>query len=147
MRQTVIIKTFKLLLLVSVLISPAAWAADPSEKARRPPPKPDPRARAIPELVCTGDRAVTITNESLESKSEESPLRLRLDGNLLYIGETTVSEKFFGLINQSDRRRWTVGTATLILDEDLQQGVWVRLTLGTTRVRAVHCEPFGTTPR
>jgi hypothetical protein len=41
-----------------------------------------------------------------------------------------------------DRRRWSSGTATLVLDEALGQGVWTNLTLDTTRISAVRCEPF-----
>lgn len=131
------------LLLAFTLVSPASWASDSSDKARRPPPKPDPRSRVIPELVCTGDRAVTVANDELGTQAEEAPLRLRLRGNLLYLGETAVNERFFGLINRSDRRRWVSGSGTLILDEALEKGVWVRLTLSSTRISAVHCEPFG----
>lgn len=103
--------------------------------------------QAVPELVCTGGRAVNIVNDSLETSSEESPLRLRLRGNLLYIGQTSVSEKFFGLINRSDRRRWVSGNATLVLDDDLKQGVWVRLSTVSTRISAVRCEPFDASKR
>jgi len=131
------------LLLACIVVAPASWSADSSDKARRPPPKPDPRSRAIPELVCTGERVVTVTHEQLETRSEDAPLRLRLRGNLLYLGETAVSERFFGLINRSDRRRWTSGSGTLILDEALEKGVWTRLSLESTRISAVHCEPFG----
>lgn len=130
-----------------VLLSSAAWAAEPPGNARRPPPAPDPRVQAIPELVCAGERAVNIVNDGLETSSEESPLRLRLRGNLLYIGQTSISEKFFGLINRSDRRRWVSGDATLVLDEDLKQGVWVRLSSISTRISAVRCEPFNTSKR
>lgn len=128
--------------LLLVMLTPVSWAADPPGKGRRPPPEPNPRSQGIPELVCTGDRAVDIVNDGLETKTEESPLRLRLRGNLLYIGQTSVSEKFFGLINRSDRRRWNSGNATLVLDEDLTRGVWVRLSLTSTRVSAVRCQPF-----
>lgn len=128
--------------LLLVMSTPIAWAADAPGNGRRPPPDPNPRSQAIPELVCTGDRAVDIVNDGLETKTEESPLRLRLRGNLLYIGQTSVSEKFFGLINRSDRRRWNSGNATLVLDEDLTHGVWVRLSLTSTRVSAVRCQPF-----
>ncbi|MFM7395906.1 MAG: hypothetical protein ACKO42_02150 [Gammaproteobacteria bacterium] len=147
MRTTDIQRPIIAALLALILVSSTSWAAETSEKARRPTPKPDPRARAIPELVCTGERAATVTNDSLETKIEESPLRLRLDGNLLYLGETATSERFFGLINRSDRRRWTSGTATLLLDEALEQGVWTRLTLGSTRITAVHCVPFDQLPK
>ena len=102
--------------------------------------------RAIPELVCKGARAVTVSNDGLETTNEESPLRLRLRGNLLYVGQTRSNEQFFGLINRSDRRRWTSGTATLVLDEGLERGVWVRLALDTTRISALRCEPFSAAP-
>lgn len=134
------------LLLAFMLVSTASWAEDTSGKARRPPPKPDPRSRAVPELVCTGDRAVTVTNEALGTQNEEAPLRLRLRGNLLYLGETPVNERFFGLINRSDRRRWNSGSGTLILDEALESGVWVRLNLDSTRISAVRCEPADRSP-
>ena len=143
MRLIEIHRPFIALLLAFTLVSPTSWASDSSDKARRPPPKPDPRSRAIPELVCTGDRAVTVANDELGTQAEESPLRLRLRGNLLYLGGTAVDERFFGLINRSDRRRWVSGSGTLILDEALEKGVWVRLTLDSTRISAVQCESFG----
>lgn len=136
-----------LLFLACFLASPTTWAADPADKARRPPPKPDVRSRAIPELVCTSDRAITVTNTSLATKSEEAPLRLRISGNLLYLGENAVNERFFAIINRVDRRRWSSGTATLVLDEALGQGVWTNLTLDATRISAVRCEPFDAPPR
>ncbi|MEY2624707.1 MAG: hypothetical protein RL412_482 [Pseudomonadota bacterium] len=143
MRLIEIYRPVVALLVAFTLVSPAAWASDSSDKARRPPPKPDPRSRAIPELVCTGERAVTVKNEELGTQTEEAPLRLRLRGNLLYLGETAVNERFFGLINRSDRRRWVSGSGTLILDEALEKGVWIRLTLDSTRISSVYCEPFG----
>lgn len=118
-----------------------------TSQAGRPAPNPDPRARTIPELVCTGERAVTVANDSLEAINAEAPLRLRLRGNLLYLGQSVNTEKFFGLINRVDRRRWTSGTATLLLDEALEHGVWVRLELGSTRISAIHCQPFDSSRR
>jgi hypothetical protein len=124
------------------LLAPVSWASEPTEKARRPTPRPALSAQAIPELVCTGARAVTITHASLAAREEATPLHLRLRGNLLYLGPDAPSEKFFGLINRSDRRRWTSGTATLRLDESLQSGVWSRSSLDSTQVSAVRCNPF-----
>lgn len=118
-----------------------------TSQAGRPAPNPDPRARTIPELVCTGERAVTVANDSLEADNAEAPLRLRLRGNLLYLGQSVNTEKFFGLINRVDRRRWTSGTATLLLDEALEHGAWVRLEFGSTRISAIHCQPFDSSRR
>jgi hypothetical protein len=147
MRLKIIVRPVVLLLSVFVLVSPTTWAVDPADKARRPIPKPDPRARAIPELVCTSDRTVTVAKNTLDTKSEELPLRLRISGNLLYIGENAVNERFFATINRVDRRRWASGTAILTLDEALTTGLWTNLTPDFTRISAVRCEPFGTLPR
>jgi hypothetical protein len=136
-----------LLFLAGVLASPTTWATDPADKARRPPPKPDVRSRAIPELVCTSDRVLDVTHASLATKSEEAPLRLRIAGNLLYLGESAVNERFFAIINRVDRRRWTSGTSTLVLNEALGEGVWTNFTLDTTRISPVRCEPFDAPPR
>jgi hypothetical protein len=146
MRLAPELKAFNPLLWAVVLLSSVAQAVDPPGDARRPPPVPDPRARAIPEIVCTGERAVTVANDGLETRNEESPLRLRLRGNLLYVGQTRADEQFFGLINRSDRRRWTSGTTTLVLDEGLERGVWVRLALDTTRISTIRCAPFSAAP-
>lgn len=147
MRLKTIIYPAVLLVSVFVLISPTTWAVDPVDKARRPIPKPDPRARAIPELVCTSDRAVTVTTSTLDAKSETVSLRLRVSGNLLYLGENAVNERFFATINRVDRRRWASGTAVLTLDEALATGLWTNMTPDFTRISAVRCEPFGTLPR
>lgn len=108
----------------------------------RPVPNPDPRSRVIPELVCTGERTMTVANDSLEANNAEAPLRLRLRGNLIYVGQSANTEKFFALINRVDRRRWVAGTATLVLDEALEYGAWVQLELGSTRISAIRCQPF-----
>lgn len=147
MRLKIIARPVVFLFWVFILISPNTWAVDPADKARRPIPKPDPRARAIPELVCTSDRAVTVAKNTLDTKSEEFPLRLRIAGNLLYLGENAVNERFFATINRVDRRRWASGTAILTLDEALTEGLWTNLTPEFTRISAVRCEPFGTLPR
>jgi hypothetical protein len=108
----------------------------------RPVPNPDPRSRVIPELVCTGERTMTVANDTLEANNSEAPLRLRLRGNLIYVGQSANTEKFFSLINRADRRRWTAGTATLVLDEALEYGAWIQLELGATRISAIRCQPF-----
>jgi len=136
------------LLLCALLGGVVAHAADdPVIKGGRPVPNPDPRSRTIPELVCLAERAVTVTHTNLESASEEAPLRLRLRGNLLYLGQSTNTEKFAGLISRADTRRWVSGEATLILDDALQQGVWIRAQLGATRVTPLACQPFDSSKR
>lgn len=136
------------LLLCALLGGVAANAADdPVIKGGRPAPNPDPRSRTIPELVCLAERSVTVTHSTLESSGEEAPLRLRLRGNLLYLGQSANSEKFAGLINRADTRRWVAGDATLILDDALQQGVWIRARLESTRVTAITCQPFDSSKR
>lgn len=130
-----------------LLASYAGATDDPVVKGGRPAPNPDPRTRTIPELVCSGTQAVTVTHETMESTSEPATLRLRLRGNLLYLGQSATSEKFVGLINRTDLRRWVSGNSTLILDEALQGGVWVRAQLSSTRVTAVSCQPFDSSKR
>lgn len=112
-----------------------------------PPPNPDPRARTIPELVCTGERSLTVSNDSLDTTSEEGPLRLRLRGNLLYIGQSANTEKFSGLISRIDRRRWASGNATLVLDEALERGAWIRLEPSSTRITTIFCQAFDSSRR
>jgi hypothetical protein len=85
---------------------------------------------------------MTVANDSLEANNAEAPLRLRLRGNLIYVGQSANTEKFFALINRVDRRRWVAGTATLVLDEALEYGAWVQLELGSTRISAIRCQPF-----
>ncbi|MFZ9988242.1 MAG: hypothetical protein ACO3HV_10870 [Candidatus Nanopelagicales bacterium] len=123
------------------LLSAGSWATDSGENARRPTPPPRVNTQSIPELVCTGDRTVTITHTTLATSEVAAPLRLRLRGNLLYLGADSTDEKFFGLINRSDRRRWISGTSTLMLDEALGSGTWARLDLGSTKISPLRCEP------
>ena len=127
-------------LLLSSLAT-GSWAADSTDKARRPTPPPRVNAQSIPELVCTGDRTVAITHTTLATNEVAAPLRLRLRGNLLYLGADSTDEKFFGLINRSDRRRWISGTSTLMLDEALGTGTWARLDLDSTKISPLRCEP------
>lgn len=127
-------------LLLSSLAT-GSWAKDSTEKARRPTPPPRVNTQSIPELVCTGDRTVTITHSTLATSEVAAPLRLRLRGNLLYLGADTTDEKFFGVINRSDRRRWLSGTSTLMLDEALGAGAWARVDLDSTKISPLRCEP------
>lgn len=114
--------------------------------AAQPVAPPDPRSRSVPELVCTGTRATTVPHDTLEADTEETPLRLRINGNLLYLGQSTNAEKFVGLISRTDKRRWAAGTGTLILDDALQGGVWVRLEAASTRIASVRCQPLPPSP-
>jgi hypothetical protein len=127
-------------LLLSSLAT-GSWAADSTDKARRPTPPPRVNAQSIPELVCTGDRTVTIANTTLATSEVAAPIRLRLRGNLLYLSADTTDEKFFGVINRSDRRRWISGTTTLMLDEALGAGAWARVDLDSTKISPLRCEP------
>jgi hypothetical protein len=122
-------------------LSAGSWATDSSGKGRRPTPPPRVNTQSVPELVCTGDRTVTITHTTLATSEVAAPLRLRLRGNLLYLGADTTDEKFFGLINRSDRRRWISGTTTLMLDEALGAGTWARVDLDSTKISPLRCEP------
>lgn len=112
----------------------------------QPVAPPDPRSRSVPELLCTGTRATTVPHDTLEAVTEGAPLRLRINGNLLYLGQSTNAEKFVGLISRTDKRRWTAGTGTLILDDALQSGVWVRLEAASTRIASVRCQPLPPSP-
>lgn len=130
-----------------LLLSLQAPASDSVAKGGNPAPNPDPRSRTIPELVCSGDRTVIVTHESMLPTSEATPLRLRLRGNLLYMGKSANTEKFIGIINRTDRRRWTADNATLILDETLQTGAWIRAQLVSTHITAIRCAPFDSLKR
>jgi hypothetical protein len=135
---------FVLLGAMPCLAMPAerASTADIQAKGGRPAVSPDPRSRAIPELVCTGERTLVVRHDSTATERQETPLRLRLRGNLVYLGESANTEKFSGIINRIDRRRWTSGNATLVLDEPLQAGAWVVTQLSSTRITSIRCTPF-----
>ena len=128
------------------LVCLAACAQLPSASAAQPVAPPDPRSRSVPELLCTGSRATTVAHDTLEAATEDAPLRLRINGNLLYLGQSTNAEKFVGLISRADKRRWSAGTGTLILDDALQSGVWVRLEAASTRIASVRCQPLPPSP-
>jgi hypothetical protein len=97
-------------------------------------------------LLCTASRTTTVAHDTLEAATADGPLRLRINGNLLYLGQSTNAEKFAGLVSRADKRRWTAGTGTLILDDALQSGVWVRLEAASTRIAAVRCQPLPPSP-
>lgn len=124
-----------------------AMEAHRAEKAGRPLPNPESSHRTVPELVCTGTHLRKVIHTSLETQLQESPLRLRLRGNVLYIGQSVSTEKFAGLINKSDKFRWVSGHATLVLNESLDSGVWITAENDMTTTHVLHCEPFDTSRR
>jgi len=129
-----------------------AFASDPPSPTKtansaQPMKTPDARSRAIPELVCSADRLMTIDNQSLETKTSDEPFRLRLRGNLLYIGQTAGTEKFSSTIARNDRRRWVTATAILTLDEDLVIGTLTDVKANTITLRPLICEPFDSSKR
>lgn len=138
---------FSAALSLVLLDTQLALGASTASKPGAPIPEPDPRARAIPELLCTGEQTVTVAHDPLVSTSAKTLLRLRVRGNLLYIGESANSEKFSGIINRTDTRRWVADNGTLVLDADLKSGAWVRIQLASTRVTAVRCVPFESSNR
>lgn len=132
--------------------SSAALASDPAAPSKtansaQPIKSPSMRSRAIPELVCTSEQELTITNGSLKTTVADTPLRLRLRGNMLYTGESTGTEKFISLISRSDRRRWVTATAILTLDDELVIGTLTDVKPEITTIRPLICEPFDTSKR
>ncbi len=133
-------------------VSSAAFASDPQPPTKtansaQPMKTPDARSRAIPELVCSGDRLMTIDGQSLDTKVTDEPFRLRLRGNLLYIGQTAGTEKFSSTITRNDRRRWVTATSVLTLDEELVLGTLTEVTANSVTMRPLICEPFDSSKR
>ncbi len=132
-------------------VSEVALASDPpptkTANSAQPMKTPDARTRAIPELVCSADRLMTIDNQSLEAKTTDEPFRLRLRGNLLYVGQTAGTEKFASTIARNDRRRWVTATSILTLDEDLVIGTLTDVKPTTMTIRPLICEPFDSSKR
>ncbi len=129
-----------------------ALATDPppptkTANSAQPMKTPDARNRAIPELVCTSERQLTITNDTLETTIASTPLRIRLRGNMLYTGQSAGTEKFLSLISRNDRRRWVTTTAILTLDEELLIGTLTDVKPNSTTVRPLLCEPFDSSKR
>ena len=137
--------------LIVVGVSEMALASDPpptkTANSAQPIKTPDARTRAIPELVCSADRIMTIDKQALDSKITDEPFRLRLRGNFLYAGQATGSEKFVSTIARNDRRRWVTATSTLILDEELVVGTLTDVTATTITIRPLICEPFDSSKR
>lgn len=132
--------------------SSAALASDPpaptkTANSAQPMKTPDARSRAIPELVCTSERQLTIANDTLETTVSSTPLRIRLRGNMLYTGQTAGTEKFSSLISRNDRRRWVTATSILTLDEELVIGTLTDVKPTATTIRPLLCEPFDTSKR
>lgn len=126
-------------------VSNVAAASDPAPPTKtansaQPMKTPDARSRAIPELVCSADRLMTIDSQSLSAISSDEPFRLRLRGNFLYTGQTAGTEKFSGTISRNDRRRWVTATSILILDEELVIGSFTDVQANTVTIRSLICE-------
>ncbi len=139
-------------LLVTNAVSRAALASDPpaatkTANSAQPIKTPDARSRAIPELVCSADRLLTIDNQALETQTSDEPFRLRLRGNLLYVGQTAGTEKFSSTIARNDRRRWVTATSILTLDEDLVIGTFTDVKANVVTLRPLICEPFDSSKR
>lgn len=113
----------------------------------KPLSNPDPLRRTVPEIVCTSSKARRTENLTLASTVLENPFRIRIRGNTLYSGATVSDEKFSGLINKTDRLRWTSGKSTLVLDETFKLGAWVIVENNITTVRPLNCQPLDTTKR
>jgi hypothetical protein len=122
-------------------------SAAPPAQTVRPLQNPAPRSRTIPELVCTGEQKQEIDHGNLQNSLISEPFRLRLRGNMVYTGQSASSEQFLSLISRTDQRRWTAGTATLLLDDALVQGVWIEVETERTRLRTLTCEAFDTSRR
>lgn len=139
-------------LLITNALSRAALASDPQAPTKtansaQPIKTPDARSRAIPELVCSADRLMTIDNQSLETRTSDEPFRLRLRGNLLYVGQAAGTEKFSSTIARNDRRRWITATSILTLDEDLVIGTLTDVKANIVTLRPLICEPFDSSKR
>ena len=138
--------------LVGSGVSSAAFASDPQSPTKtansaQPMKTPDARSRAIPELVCSGDRLMTVDGQALDAKVTNEPFRLRLRGNLLYIGQTAGTEKFSSTIARNDRRRWVTATSVLTLDEELVLGTLTEVKANSVTMRPLICEPFDSSKR
>lgn len=137
------------LLLAALLTSSLNGVAHANEEAQKPPvatvksgrpiPLPDPKSRVVPELVCTSQRLMTITNDTLATSITEAPRRMRLRGNLVYWGGLAGDETFWGTINRVDRRRWQANSAVMVLEDNLSHGTWFDLQTNSTFVRHLSC--------
>lgn len=115
-----------------------------SIKSGRPIPMPEPGSRTVPELLCTSNRLLTITNDTFVTAITESPRRMRLRGNMVYWGGAAGDETFWGTINRTDRRRWVANTAVMVLEESLKHGTWFDLQTNSTFVRHLSCSAVET---
>lgn len=124
----------------SAVLPAMETATKPREQAR-PLTDLTPRSRDIPELVCLSSLGMTITHAKMDAVPLTGNMSFRLKGNLLYTGLRVGEERPWGTVSRTDRRRWSAGTATLLLSEDLSSGSWVRVELGQTVIRKLSCEP------
>ena len=140
------------MLLVIVFASFASNTFSASEgskqnEARQPVKNPDPTRRTVPELVCEATELRLTKNLSLESEVRETPFRIRFRGNVLYLGTSASDEKFAGIINKTDRLRWSAGNATIVISESFAKGTWVVIETDKTYIRPLACQPFDTSKR
>ena len=117
------------------------------DKAGTPISSPSSTQRTVPELVCNGTQFRKISHSTLDTELKESAIRLRLRGNVLYLGQSVSTEKFSGLINKTDRLRWTSGRSTLVLNENFESGTWTTIETVATYIYTLRCAPFDSSRR
>ena len=105
----------------------------------KPSQPPDPRTMMVPPLNCVSKQLIFMRHSSLETSKTDSVLHLRMRGSLLYMGTVAGEETAAGTILRNDRRRWSIGNAQIILDENFKTGAWVKVESDTTTVRPLQC--------
>jgi hypothetical protein len=58
------------------------------------------------------------------------------------MGKVAGEETMTGTILRNDRRRWSIGNAQIILDENLKIGAWIKVEADTTTLRSLQCSPL-----
>jgi len=122
---------------------PAEILIQKSDSIRVPMLNPDPRKRTTPELICNSNRIMTLFTSDFTTKSEDSFMRLRLDGTQAYMGNKAGEEKVWSSIYRSAHHRWTAGTATFTLNEELTRGTWTNISIESVTIRSFICKAFG----
>jgi len=129
-------------LIALFLFVPAAGNAMEVKKLldlAKPSQPPDPRTMVIPPLSCISKQVLVINHSTLETSKTDSVLYLRMRGTLLYMGKVAGEETVTGTILRNDRRRWSIGNAQIILDENLKIGAWIKVDPDTTTLRSLQC--------
>ena len=129
-------------LFATLLMLPAAAHAMEVKKIlelAKPSQPPDPRTMMVPPLNCVSKQLIFMRHSSLETSKTDSVLHLRMRGSLLYMGTVAGEETAVGTILRNDRRRWSIGNAQIILDENFKTGAWVKVESDTTTVRPLQC--------